>query len=161
MIMLKVGAVAPRFAGQTTDGRGIRLGDLAGKPVIVYFFHKAFTPNCTFELKGFRDNYEDLQECGFEVIGVSSDTLETQCRFAARHEVHHPMVSDANLEIARSYDVVWPFLPLARRVAYVLDPEHRILAVFRHEFQVNRHLDEICTFAARWTAAQRAGVATG
>jgi peroxiredoxin Q/BCP len=155
--MLKVGAVAPPFVGRTADGRGVRLEDLAGRPVIVYFFHKAFTPNCTFELKGFRDNYDDLLSLGFEVVGVSSDTLETQCRFAARYEVQHPMVSDQDLEIARRYDVVWPLIPFARRVAYVVDHHHKIVAVFRHEFQVSRHLDEILRFAEAWAAARRAG----
>jgi peroxiredoxin Q/BCP len=152
--MLKVGATAPAFVGRTTDGRNMRLEDLAGKPVILYFFHKAFTPNCTFELKGFRDNYDDLRSLGFEVLGVSSDTLETQCRFAAQNEVRHPMFGDPDLQIARRYDVLWPLIPFTRRVAYVLDGDRKILAVFRHEFQVSRHLDEIFRFVLAWSAAR-------
>jgi len=145
--VLKVGVQAPPFVGRTTDGRIVSLGTWAGRPLIVYFFHKAFTPNCTIEIKGFRDNYDELKELGFEVIGISTDSEETQCRFAARHGVTYPMIGDPDMTITRAYDVRWPLIPFARRVAYVLNARHAVAAVFNHEFQANRHLDEILRFA--------------
>jgi peroxiredoxin Q/BCP len=148
--MLKVGSHAPHFSSPASDGSVVSLAALAGRSAVIYFFHKAFTPNCTNELKGFRDNYDDLRRLGFEVIGISTDTLATQCEFAVRYAVSHPMVGDPSRVIAARYDVLWPLLPLARRVAYILDEEHRIVAAFRHEFQVSRHLDEILTFARTW-----------
>lgn len=145
--MLRVGDRAPAFTAQSANGHLVSLDALLGKPVIVYFFHKAFTPNCTIETRGFRDNYGDLQELGFEVIGISTDSEETQCRFATKHGVSYPMIGDRNREITRAYDVLWPLIPFARRVAYVLDASHTITAVFRHDFQANRHLDEVIRFA--------------
>ncbi len=145
--MLKVGAQAPAFTARSSDGRVVSLGALSGRRLIVYFFHKAFTPNCTIETKGFRDNYPELRELGFEVIGISTDREDTQCRFATAHGVTFPMVGDLDLAITNAYDVKWPLIPFSRRVAYVLDEKHQIAAVFRHEFQANRHLDEVLRFA--------------
>ena len=148
--MLKVGDTAPPFVARATDGRIVSLANYAGRALIVYFFHKAFTPNCTIETKGFRDNYGELAELGFEVIGISTDSTATQCRFASRHGVSYPMIGDETRAIARAYDVLWPLIPFARRVAYVLDRNHKIVAAFRHEFQASRHLDEVLRFAREW-----------
>lgn len=145
--MLKVGEQAKGFSARSSDGREVSLHAFAGRPLILYFFHKAFTPNCTIETKGFRDNYPELRDLGFEVIGISTDSESTQCRFASTHAVTFPMVGDSDLTITHAYDVKWPLIPFARRVAYVLDRKHRIAAVFRHEFQANRHLDEVLRFA--------------
>ncbi len=145
--MLKPGIGAPAFVARTTDGRLVSLGTWAARPLIIYFFHKAFTPNCTIETKGFRDNYDELRALGFDVLGISTDSAQTQCRFAERHGVTYPMIGDEDGTITRAYDVRWPLLPFARRVAYVLDARHVIAAVFHHEFQANRHLDEILRFA--------------
>jgi len=145
--MLKVGTAAPAFVGRAVDGRTLSLAGYAGKPLILYFFHKAFTPNCTIETKGFRDNYGELAALGYEVIGVSTDSEETQCRFAQHHGVTYPMIGDTDCQISRTYDVLWPLIPYARRVAYVLDEKHIIRGVFRQEFQANRHLDEVLRFA--------------
>lgn len=145
--MLKVGEQAPPFVARATDGRVVSLQRLRGRPLILYFFHKAFTPNCTIETKGFRDNYEELAELGFEVIGVSTDSDETQCRFAERHGVRYPMIGDRECTLGRLYNVLWPLIPFARRVAYVIDAQGTIAAVFRHEFQASRHLDEVLRFA--------------
>ena len=147
MGMLKVGEAAPPFTAIATDGSEVVLRKLLGTPVILYFFHKAFTPNCTIETKGFRDNYAELRELGFALIGISTDSHETQCRFAEKHGVSYPMIGDPECRIARDYKVLWPIIPYARRVAYVLDERHLIVASFRHEFQANKHLDEVLRFA--------------
>jgi thioredoxin-dependent peroxiredoxin len=147
--MLKVGAQAPPFFGRTTHGELVSLNAWAGRPLIIYFFHKAFTPNCTVETKGFRDNYEELKSLGYELVGISTDTEETQCRFAEHHGVTYAMIGDRDSVITRTYDVKWPLIPFARRVAYVLNAQHQVLAVFNHEFQANRHLDEILQFARK------------
>ncbi len=150
--MLKVGDAAPPFTAQTTANEEFVLRKLLGTPVILYFFHKAFTPNCTIETKGFRDNYDELRELGFALIGISTDSHETQCRFAQRNGVSYPMIGDEDHSIARQYEVMWPIIPFARRVAFVLDTRHLITAVFRHEFQANRHLDEVMRHARAWRA---------
>lgn len=148
--MLKVGEVAPPFIARATNGIEVSMEALRGRPVVLYFFPKAFTPSCTIETRGFRDNYAEIKALGLEVIGVSTDTFETQCRFAEKHGVTFPMIADTDKSIARAYKVLWPLLPLARRVTFVLDEQHRVLAVYNHEFQVSKHLDDVLRFAQKW-----------
>ena len=148
--MLKVGDAAPGFSEVTADGRSVSLAALEGRPVIIFFFPKAFTSGCTIETKGFRDNYPDLKSLGFEVIGVSTDSPEEQCRFATDLGVSYPMIGDKTKKIARDYGVLWPLIPLARRVTFVIDERHRVAAVFRHEVQVTRHLDDVARFCKDW-----------
>lgn len=144
--MLAVGQPAPPFLARTTLGDTLSLGALRGRIIVLYFFRKAFTRNCTVETKGFRDNYDDLRALGAEVVGVSSDSLPTQCEFASAHGVKFPMLADADRTIHRAYDVMFTFLPIAHRVTYVVDRGGTIAGVFKHEFQVLKHLDEVTRF---------------
>ncbi len=144
--MLDVGQPAPPFSVQTTQGSTLNLAELLGQVVVLYFFPRAFTPGCTLETRRFRDNYPDLKELGAEVIGISTDDLDTQCRFADVNEVSFPMVADRDGAITRAYDVKWPLVPIAKRVTYVLDQNHLVRAVFHHELQVLKHLDRVLQF---------------
>ena len=144
--MLKVGDAAPTFLGRTTRGGSLSLRELSGKIVVLYFFRKAFTRNCTVETKGFRDNHPELAAIGAEVVGVSCDDMPTQCRFATEHDVRFPMIADDDRAISRAYDVFFPLLPISHRVTYVIGRGGVIEGVFNHEFQVSRHLDEVVRF---------------
>lgn len=144
--MLKVGAEAPPIRVATTRGAVFDLSRQRGRVVVVYFFRKAFTRNCTVETKGFRDNYADLKAVGAEVVGVSCDSFETQCRFATQYEVSFPMIADTDRAISRAYDVFFPILAISHRVTYVIDPTGIVAGVFNHEFAVSRHLDEVLRF---------------
>ncbi|MEO8799901.1 MAG: peroxiredoxin [Polyangiaceae bacterium] len=152
--MLKSGSLAPDFDAETTSGARFHLAAERGKVIVIYFFPRAFTPNCTVETKGFRDNYKELSDVGVEVVGISTDPLARQCRFAETHQVRFPMIGDSEKQISRAYGVLWPLLPLAQRVTFVVDPFGIIRGVFHHEFQVSKHLDEVVRFA-RELAAHR------
>jgi peroxiredoxin Q/BCP len=152
--VLRIGDKAPDFEALSTDQRLVSLRDFAGKPLILYFFHKAFTPNCTVETRGFRDNYPELRALGFGLVGISTDGLDTQCAFASALDVSYPMLSDFDCSVSRAYGVLWPLIPFARRVAYVLDRKHAVVGMFRHEFQASKHLDEVLKFARAWSETQ-------
>ena len=141
--MLPIGAIAPEFEGESSDGRRVRLTDLRGKAVVLYFFPKAFTPICTVETRRFRDNYADLAALGAEVVGVSTDELNVQCEFGRQHAVNFPLLADADRRIAGAYGVLWPLVPRARRVTFVISEDGVIELVMWHEFQVSKHLDEV------------------
>src|SRR5882724_5963677 len=106
--MLKVGDSAPDFRVLATDGRTLELSQLRGRPVVLYFFPRAFTLGCTLETKRFRDKYDEIRGLGAEVIGISTDPIETQCRFAETYATGFPMIGDADQSISRAYDVVRP-----------------------------------------------------
>jgi len=141
--MLKIGDLAPDFVAQASDGRELRLSELRGRPVVLYFYPKAFTAGCTVETIGFRDSYEDLKKLGAEVVGVSTDAHDTQCRFAGKHGVSFPLVGDPDKSISKSYGVLRSIPSLDRRVTFLIDEEGVIEAVFKHEILVTRHLSDV------------------
>jgi peroxiredoxin Q/BCP len=144
--MLEAGAQAPAFSAPSAGGPVISLESLRGRIVVLYFFRKAFTRNCTVETKGFRDNYDELNALGAEVVGVSTDDVPTQCAFAETLGVKFPMIADRDRTISWAYNVFFPLLPIVHRVTYVIDRQGKIAGVFNHEFQVVRHLDEVLRF---------------
>jgi len=88
--VVQVGDPVPDLELETTAGK-IRLSQLRGKKVVLYFFPKAFTTGCTRELKRFAELYEEFRKLGAEVIGVSVDGLETQRRFAEKYGARFPL----------------------------------------------------------------------
>ena len=145
--MLTSGIVAPSFHSLDASGHPVALDELRGKIVVLYFFRRAFTRNCTVETKGFRDNYPELRALGAEVIGVSCDALAVQCRFARTHQVQFPMIADTDRNISTAYRTFFTLLPrISHRVTYVIDRDGTIAGVFNHEFQVSKHLDEVLAF---------------
>jgi peroxiredoxin Q/BCP len=141
--VLEVGTKAPDFDAESFDGRRIRLSELRGKPVVLYFFPKAFTPICTVETARFRDNYAELVALGAEVIGVSTDRLDRQCDFGRRQQVTFPLLADPDRRICQAYGVLWPLYPKARRITYIIGDTGVIERVLWHEFQVSKHLDGV------------------
>jgi thioredoxin-dependent peroxiredoxin len=152
--MLSIGDRAPDFSARTTDGQLLTLSQLRGRPVVIYFFPRAFTPGCTAETRRFRDNYDDLRGFGAEVIGISTDAHEKQCRFAEAEKVKFPLIGDKDAEIQSLFDVKWPILKSNRRVTYVIDEEGTIAAMFHHEFQVLRHMDDVRKFFEKRSRAK-------
>jgi peroxiredoxin Q/BCP len=152
--VLKAGAIAPSFIGRTTRGGAISLASLSSRILVLYFFRKAFTRNCTVETKGFRDNYDELVALGAEVVGISCDDLPTQCRFAEAHQVRFAMIADHDRVISKTYDVFFPLLPVSHRVTYVIGRDGVIAGVFKHEFAVVKHLDEVVRFVRQLARPQ-------
>jgi thioredoxin-dependent peroxiredoxin len=123
--MLAVGDTAPDFAVPQPDGSTRSLSDYRGRAVILFFFPKANTGGCTLETRGFVERYDAFQSAGFEVVGVSIDTPETQGRFAAKCGSRFPIVGDPHKEITGAYGVlgIWG---VAKRVTFLIDGEGRI-----------------------------------
>lgn len=150
--MIAVGERAPDFTAMAGDGQLLTLSKLRGHWIVLYFFPKAFTPGCTAETKSFRDNYDDLRALGAEVVGVSTDDADTQCRFADTHAVKFPLIGDRDKRISRAYGVLWPIIPIDKRVTVMIDPSGVVRAVFRHEFQVLKHLDDVLNYLKKHAA---------
>jgi thioredoxin-dependent peroxiredoxin len=144
--MLAIGTPAPDFTARATNGQTLTLSSLRGRPVVIYFFPRAFTPGCTAETRRFRDNYNDLRALGAEVIGISTDSHDRQCEFATAEKVKFPLIGDETGDIQTLYDVKRWVLSSNRRVTYVIDEQGTIAAAFRHEFQVLRHMDDVRQF---------------
>jgi peroxiredoxin len=146
--MLKVGEIAPEIDAMASDGTRFVLSVAAQGSLctIVYFFPKAFTPGCTAEAGTFRDNRNELLLAGAHVVGISTDDESTQCKFAESVRANFPLIGDADKSISKAYGVLWPLLGVTRRVTFVVDPQRRVEAIFRHEIQIARHRDDVLSY---------------
>ncbi len=92
---VQVGPVAPEFTLPSQSGEMISLGDFIGKkPVVLYFYPKDDTPGCTKEACAFRDDFEEFGKLDAKVKGISSDSVESHKRFAAKHNLPFTLLSD-------------------------------------------------------------------
>ena len=104
MDILKEGDKAPEFTGKNQDGNPISLSDFSGKKVILYFYPKDNTPGCTAESCNLNENYADLTDKGFEVIGVSPDSAASHIKFIAKHNLQFNLIADTEKEILKLYN---------------------------------------------------------
>lgn len=106
--MLKKGDRAPEFEGADQDGNIIRSKDYKGKRYVVYFYPKASTPGCTAEACDLRDNENALKAKGYQIIGVSADSVQRQKNFAVKYELPFPLIADEDKKIINAFGVWGP-----------------------------------------------------
>ena len=101
---LKIGQKAPAWSGVNQNGESISSAQFLGKKVILFFYPKASTPGCTVEACNFRDNYADLTAKGFEVVGVSADSVKRQSNFATKQELNYNLIADEEKSIIMAFE---------------------------------------------------------
>jgi peroxiredoxin Q/BCP len=146
--MLQVGHPAPEFEARDGNGATVRLGELRGRPVVVYFYPKDDTPGCTKEACGFRDEYAALQATGAVLLGVSPDDEESHRKFAAKFRLPFQLLADPGASIATAYGV-WKEKNMygraymgVERTTFVLDAAGVIRKIFP-KVQVDGHVAEV------------------
>ena len=97
------GKKAPDFTAATDGGKKLKLSELRGKPVVLYFYPKDDTSGCTAEACGFRDSLPDFSKVKAQVIGVSKDSVETHDKFKKKYGLTFPLVSDEDGKICEKY----------------------------------------------------------
>lgn len=97
---------APDFALKDGNGAEWRLSDHRGKVVVLLFYPGDETPVCTRQMCSVRDRWEDYRETGAEVVGISSDSVESHKKFAEHHELPLRLLSDPDREVARQYGAI-------------------------------------------------------
>ncbi|MEM1950489.1 MAG: peroxiredoxin [Candidatus Nitrosocaldus sp.] len=136
-----VGSSAPDFIAESTQGR-IRLSNYKGKNVVLYFYVKDMTPGCTIQSVGIKDSIERIRALGAEVIGISSDDLESHKRFAAKYGLNFPLVSDADNSISKMYGVFNEEKGRARRVTFIIDGDGVVRHIMKR-VDVKSHADDV------------------
>ena len=101
--MVEVGKKAPAFALESSDGGTIKLKDLEGKIVVLYFYPRDNTPGCTVEAEGFRDAIPALKKLGAVVLGVSKDSIASHCKFRDKYKLNFPLLTDADGKTMEAY----------------------------------------------------------
>jgi len=140
---VRVGDEAPDFVLPDRTGKMVRLSEFRGrKAVVLYFYPKDDTPGCTKESCAFRDSYQDFQDAGAEVIGVSSDSAESHGRFAAKHRLPFTLLADQGAQVRKRYGVPATLGLLPGRVTFVIDRAGIVRHVFNSQFQATQHVSE-------------------
>jgi peroxiredoxin Q/BCP len=140
---LSVGDRAPDFTLPSGTGEPLTLSSLLGRtPVVLYFYPKDDTPGCTAEACSFRDQYSEFAEAGAQVVGVSSDSVESHRRFADRHHLPMTLLSDREGKVRALYGVRATLGILPGRATFVIDAHGIVRHVFVSQLRFKRHVDE-------------------
>ena len=133
---MNIGDTAPAFAAEDQNGKTIRLADLKGKSVVLYFYPKDLTPGCTVEACAFEKGLAALKKRGAVVLGVSKDGAVSHRKFADKHGLSFSLLADENLSIIKDYGA-WGERSLygrkfmgTLRITYVIGPNGKIHAAF-------------------------------
>jgi peroxiredoxin Q/BCP len=138
----RVGAKAPDFTLPSQSGETVRLNDFLGKPVVLFFYPKDDTPGCTKEVCAFRDNFEEFGNLDAEVVGISSDPVESHRAFAEKHGLPFALLSDEEGKVRNLYGVPNTLGLFPGRVTYVIDEQGVVRHIFTSQLGVERHVQE-------------------
>ena len=141
MYMLKVGDKVPEFSSKDQDGNTINLSDYRGKKLVVFFYPRANTPGCTLEACNLRDNYSELQEKGFELLGVSEDSQRKQANFKKKFKFPFPLLADVDHTVIDTFGVWGPKKFMGR----TFDGIHRTTFVINGEGVIEKVIDKVKT----------------
>ena len=100
---IEPGKKAPAFTLTADDGTKVRLTELKGYPVVLYFYPRDDTPGCTREACAFRDQKAALKKLGAKVFGVSPDDIESHVKFRKKYKLNFPLLADPNHKVAEKY----------------------------------------------------------
>jgi len=102
---LAAGDKAPAFETKDQAGNTVRLEDFSGKNLVLYFYPKDNTPTCTNQACRLRDDYNQLLERGFTILGVSADDEISHAKFIRKFKLPYPLLADTDMKMIRDYDV--------------------------------------------------------
>ena len=143
MPKVNVGDKAPNFTLPSQTGENITLSKFFGKKnIVLYFYPKDESRGCTKEACTFRDNYEVFKNLGAEVIGVSSQDVESHQSFASHHNLPFILLSDKENTVRELYSVPSTLGVLPGRVTYIIDKEGTVRHIFSSQFQPEKHIKE-------------------
>lgn len=142
--MLQIGDLLPDLTMQDQNGNQVSLKDYKDKhPLVIYFYPKDNTQVCTAQACGFRDNYEEFQETGAEVIGISRDSVSSHQTVTKKRKLPFVLLSDANGKALKAFGVpkmLFGLLP--GRVTFVADKSGKIIHTFRSDLHADKHIKE-------------------
>jgi peroxiredoxin Q/BCP len=146
--MLEAGQPAPDFALKDAAGNTVRLSDLRGEKVVIYFYPKDMTPGCTQESCDFRDRHAALQAAGAVVLGISPDSEKSHQKFAAKYELPFTLLADPDNVAATAYGV-WKEKSMygrtymgIERSTFLIDEQGNLARIWP-KVKVNGHGDEV------------------
>ena len=146
--MIKEGDAAPDFEARDAEGDNVRLSDLRGQKVVLYFYPKDDTPGCTKEACSFRDSFAQFRRRGIKVLGVSLDDERSHRKFADKYKLPFTLLADTDHAVAEAYGVYGEkqfmgkkYMGVSRKT-FLIDEQGKIKKVF-DKVNVEEHADEV------------------
>jgi peroxiredoxin Q/BCP len=147
---LKVGELAPDFTLASTTGKDFTLSkDAYGKPTILYFYPKDFSPVCTTEACAFRDTFDFFSRLKIAVYGISRDTIETHLKFKDIYKLQFELLSDRSGKVSKLYNTFTPMYNFTKisnftkRVTILLNKENKIAAIHQNYLTAKSHIESM------------------
>ena len=140
--MVEEGQPAPDFELASDNGKTVKLSDLRGKPVVLYFYPKDDTPGCTRQACGIRDAWNDFQRAGAEVFGISADTTASHEKFRAKYSLPFTLLADPEHKLAEPYGVGKEGKRSYERSTFVIDADGNVAKIMRR-VNPDHHADEV------------------
>ncbi|MBC9798164.1 thioredoxin-dependent thiol peroxidase [Sinomicrobium weinanense] len=141
MNTLQPGDKVPEFTVNDQDGNTISSSDYLGKKWIVFFYPKASTPGCTAEACNLRDNFQELKDQGYELLGVSADSEKRQSNFKKKYDFPFPLLADVDKKVIEAFGVWGPKKFMGR----TFDGIHRKTFIIDGEGKIERVIDKVKT----------------
>lgn len=146
--MLEVGEIAPDFSGLNQNGEQVSLSQFRGKKVVLYFYPKDGTPGCTAEACNLNDNYHYWQKKGFEILGVSPDSVESHKKFEQKYGFQFDLIADTDKQILKLYGAWGEKKNYGKvyegviRTTFIIDEQGVIQKVFK-KVDTKEHTEQI------------------
>ena len=144
--MVEENDTAPDFELPADDGSTVRLSDLRGRRVLLYFYPKDNTPGCTKQACDLRDSFDEIESRGIVVLGVSPDPVDSHVKFRDKHSLPFRLLADTDHDVAEAYGV-WKEKSMfgkkfwgVQRSSFLIGPEGRIEKAWR-KVSPRKHVD--------------------
>ena len=140
--MVEEGKPAPDFELESDAGETVKLSDLRGQPVVLYFYPKDDTPGCTRQACGIRDVYGEFEAAGAVVYGISADTKASHERFKAKYSLPFTLLADPEHKLGEPYGVAQQGKNSYERSTFVIDTDGNVSRILRR-VNPDSHADEV------------------
>ncbi|HTS73088.1 MAG TPA: peroxiredoxin [Gaiellaceae bacterium] len=140
--MVEEGKPAPDFELQSDSGETVRLSELRGKPVVLYFYPKDDTPGCTRQACGIRDAWGEFQRAGAEVFGISADSQASHERFKSKYSLPFKLLADPEHTLGEPYGVGRKGMGSYERSTFVIDADGNVAKIMRR-VKPDSHADQV------------------
>jgi thioredoxin-dependent peroxiredoxin len=144
MNKIDIGSRIPAFTLPDQNGRMVDISSMIGKKnMVIYFYPKDDSPGCTKEACSFRDQYEIFRMADAEIIGISSDDVESHKQFAKKHNLKYILLSDEGNKVRNLFGVPTNLFGLiSGRVTYIVDKQGIVIHTFNSQMQAEKHIEE-------------------
>ena len=130
-----VGDIVPDMLGQDQNGNEIKRSDFPGKNIALYFYPKDMTSGCTAQACNLRDNYSELLDAGYQIIGVSGDSADSHVKFIEKHSLPFPLIADPEHKLLEAFGVWGEKSMYGRkymgtfRTTFIINPDGKVTRV--------------------------------